>query len=219
VFRKVTPASASHSRGANSANRDRNAHHDHAGVLLGIRTYAGGSKGWLCSPKVLSGLHSLRLFARSAGVPAVILKSFLDNARVEIFNAKQSGYKQKVSFSMIATNHVEKNLAAALLLVALLTSPSVAQAQSAQPSQTCFEIVTVRDRDQPASAMLLNKCNGETWILMRRYQRPANGNPGQLLYRWSAVATDSADRRSRADEPAAATSDKCFVFQGRRFCE
>ena len=74
---------------------------------------------------------------------------------------------------------------------------------------------------------LLNRCNGQTWLLMGTYEAPR----GSLVYRWSAIATDPASSKATTSAlacppvgpPSASTpavaGDKCFVFQGRRFCE
>jgi hypothetical protein len=92
-----------------------------------------------------------------------------------------------------------------------------ALAQGSASPATCFDVLAGPSEAQPAGAILLNRCNGQTWILVRTYQAPARSNP---VYRWSAIASDTADPKPpRTESPAATTGDKCFIFQGRRFCE
>ena len=72
----------------------------------------------------------------------------------------------------------------------------------------------------PRRCARLNRCSGQTWILVRTYRPAAKGNPGQYVYQWSALASEGPEARLREPTQApAAGGDKCFVFQGRRFCE
>jgi hypothetical protein len=104
-----------------------------------------------------------------------------------------------------------------LMAVALVALPAGdALAQGAASQAACFEVLAGPSEMQPAGAILLNRCSGETWILVRTYPSPARGTPA---YRWSAIIADVADPKPPANSPAAATRDKCFTFQGRRFCE
>jgi hypothetical protein len=112
----------------------------------------------------------------------------------------------------MTTRHAQYLVAAAL--VALPAGAAFAQSSTSQTA--CFEVVASASETQPAGAILLNRCTGQTWILVRTYQPSARGNP---VYRWSAIAGDAADPKPPPAAPVAATSDKCFIFQGRRFCE
>ena len=80
----------------------------------------------------------------------------------------------------------------------------------------CFNVVAGPSEMQPAGAILVNRCSGQTWMLLRIYQPSARGNPS---YRWSAIASEAAEPKPQPAAPAAAAGDKCFTFQGRRFCE
>ena len=108
-------------------------------------------------------------------------------------------------------------LIASTLLLALAIGQASAQERAQHGS--CFDVVAAPSETQPAGAILLNRCSGQTWILVRTYQAPAKGSPGHFVYRWSALASDGIEPRPRSGEPAAAAGDKCFTFQGRRFCE
>jgi hypothetical protein len=105
----------------------------------------------------------------------------------------------------------------AMALIGLWTGGACAQETAARGA--CFDVVTGPAETRPAGAILLNRCSGQSWILVRAYQAPTKGNPAQFVYRWSALASEFAEPRPRPAEPAAAAGDKCFVFQGRRFCE
>jgi hypothetical protein len=121
--------------------------------------------------------------------------------------------------------------AGCLLAVALAGAPTLralAQAPEAiQPNGLCFEVVATYI-GTPDGAILLNRCGGQTWILVRTHQPIGKkGDCGQVAYRWSPITTADtqvaitppAPPRIRAPKPAGQTSDKCFTFQGRRFCE
>ena len=100
-------------------------------------------------------------------------------------------------------------------------------AQASAPEAACFEVLVGPSETKPAGAILLNRCNGQTWLLVRTYE----ASRGSLIYRWSAIATDPASPKATTSAPArppigppsastpAVTGDKCFVFQGRKFCE
>lgn len=102
-------------------------------------------------------------------------------------------------------------VAAALLLVSL-GLPQTARAQG----QACFEVIPARPNIDPPAAMMVDKCSGRSWVLVR------NGKS----YRWSLIATEmekpkTADRAPVEGAAAApdSGSSKCFTFNGRKFCE
>jgi hypothetical protein len=101
-------------------------------------------------------------------------------------------------------------------LVALASVANSSGAARAQDAQTggCFSIVTGNTDRPEAGAFLLNRCTGQSWILMRAHQSAKGGHS----YRWSPIAGPS-DPPSRPVESAATKSSKCFTFQNRRFCE
>lgn len=115
-------------------------------------------------------------------------------------------------------------LAAALTgtFMVVVTGPA-ASAQGAEgtpPSGACFDIVR---SDATVAAILLNRCTGQTWILVRRRGRHGN----EFAYRWRPVARGATEVAANPPAPvvphvhipASPNSDKCFTFQGRRFCE
>ena len=104
-----------------------------------------------------------------------------------------------------------------LMVAVVISVPAgTAVAQNSQAQIGCFEIVPARTDAHPTAAILLNSCSGQTWILVRAYPSSARGNP---TYRWSAIASDTPEPKPPTGPPVATSSDKCFIFQGRRFCE
>jgi hypothetical protein len=110
-------------------------------------------------------------------------------------------------------------------LVALALIAFSTRAVRAQDAQTgaCFSIITGNSERPDAGAFLLNRCSGQSWILVRAHQ--TRGGPG---YRWSPIAgpfdqptvpVESTAPKSRPVESTATKSSKCFTFQNRRFCE
>jgi hypothetical protein len=118
---------------------------------------------------------------------------------------------------------------AALLFVAAFSGVLIARAafaeDAAEPklSGACFDIVRPAT-DMAAGAILLNRCTGETWLLVRSRNR----NGKAFVYRWHpigrgtmkvAAIPPSAPVAPRVRLPASPNSDRCFTFSGRRFCE
>ncbi len=102
-------------------------------------------------------------------------------------------------------------MAAALVLAAL----SAAQTTQAQ-NNVCFEVIPARPNIEPPAAIMVDKCTGKSWVLIR------NGKS----YRWSLITTELekpkiADRAPvEGAVPAPdAGPQKCFTFNGRKFCE
>jgi hypothetical protein len=114
----------------------------------------------------------------------------------------------RAAFLMIAT-----------LLIELPAADASAQTAEAQPH--CFDIITPRNTAQPDGSILLNRCTGQTWLLIRNARR------GSVLgYRWNllvAVGGEISKPLPRPEPPMPAparpSTGKCFSFQGRQFCE
>jgi hypothetical protein len=107
-------------------------------------------------------------------------------------------------------------------LAVILASAGVVRAQDA-PTGACFSIIAGNSDKPGAGAFLLDRCSGQSWILVRSHQ--SKGGPS---YRWSPIAgpferptapAESAATKSRPVESTATKSSKCFTFQNRRFCE
>lgn len=104
----------------------------------------------------------------------------------------------------------------------LAISGNAALAQAPAPETACFQMMATPAGAGPASTILLDRCTGQTWILARRFQAAAKGRSGNAAFRWEPLSKDNAEpppsRKPVATAPTA-TGDKCFTFQGRRFCE
>jgi hypothetical protein len=116
-----------------------------------------------------------------------------------------------------------------LIALALAVPAGQAAAQSPQPAVqagACFEVVPAQARPYPTGPILLNRCSGQTWLLVRSYHDGQDGGVGSLAYRWRPIATDDREAvlaPARSERPAPripkAGRGKCFVFDGRTFCE
>lgn len=106
----------------------------------------------------------------------------------------------------------------AVLAAAALLLPGAAIAQTA--SSPCFELIPARARIEPLAPLLVDKCSGRTWLLVRS---------GRGDYRWAAINTEN-EKPKATDRPATDTgpadkadkdgsAGKCFTFNNRRFCE
>jgi hypothetical protein len=102
--------------------------------------------------------------------------------------------------------------AAALSLV-----QSAATAGAETPAAPCYELIPARAGIEPPAPMLVDKCNGRTWLLVRA---------GRGVYRWATLRMD-ADMPKATDRPATDSQparkddggQKCFTFNNRKFCE
>ncbi len=105
--------------------------------------------------------------------------------------------------------------ASVVAVVGMLFASSGGAAEPAVAAQ-CFELIPARSRIEPPSPMLVDKCTGRSWLLVR-----SRGS-----YRWAMIDMDQArpkatDRPVTDNQPMAKDGDgqKCFAFNGRKFCE
>ena len=119
----------------------------------------------------------------------------------------------------------------AILAMFVVAFAPRAQAQSLAPTSqpACYNIVPAQSGAQPA--ILLDRCSGRTWQLLSRYRGGASAHRRtHLVYVWSPI--DRSEREvaraeppaparvpAAAPAPAARGNAKCFVFNGRTFCE
>jgi hypothetical protein len=99
----------------------------------------------------------------------------------------------------------------------LMAASTHAVAQPA-PEGICFEIIPAQGEIQPA--LLLDRCRGRTWQLVRRGGLEFGWRP---LWRGGETGRVAA-RRPRAAEPVTASAPagskaRCFTFNGRQYCE
>jgi hypothetical protein len=105
------------------------------------------------------------------------------------------------------------------LTCAIVLLPAAAMAQSAPPpgGGACYEMLAAEANTLPGRPLLINKCTGQTFVLMRV---PPKGKPaGGSAYRWQpiAVGDDSAEAKPKP-ATAATAGHKCFSLDGRKFC-
>jgi hypothetical protein len=100
----------------------------------------------------------------------------------------------------------------------LMGRASAQSPQAEQPAGVCFEIIAAQAGTEPGSAMLLNRCSGQTWLLLKIYQAATR----RFVYRWSplgSATSETAPPSGRGSpEFTKPTDGKCFTFQGRQFC-
>jgi hypothetical protein len=119
-----------------------------------------------------------------------------------------------------------------LFCVALSGHSCCAQAgQSDHSATTCFQVFQPQRHTLPATPLLLNRCTGETWILVRRPVGTSNRKRSQEpAFRWIALEVDQAIAVSERKDVNVSSRPvprkslgvdgrKCFFFTGREFCE
>jgi len=114
----------------------------------------------------------------------------------------------------------------AVLAIELPATVATAQQPEPQPG-LCFEIIPARQNAQPEGAFLLNRCTGQTWLLTRVDPVGAKARRAAAIgYRWSLLVGDGVEMKKPPPRPEAQTAapvrpstEKCFNFQGRQFCE
>ena len=103
-----------------------------------------------------------------------------------------------------------------------LGAGAAAQAQTAPtpPGANCVEVVPAQPGAAPA--ILLDRCSGQTWQLLR-----SSGGRYGVRYAWyPLIRQEGGAAPPRATSAAAApaairapANSKCFSFNGRTFCE
>ena len=118
-----------------------------------------------------------------------------------------------------------------LCLVPFLFAPPVAAllgiAMAAHAAETardfaCFEIIRPQRHMDPRAPLLLDRCTGSTWLLVR------SGSRDQLGYRWApldapvmvqATKRENGNVAPKPAETGASPTANCFSFAGRRYCQ
>ncbi len=101
-----------------------------------------------------------------------------------------------------------------------LSVPALAQMPASPPGANCVEIVPAQPGAAPA--ILLDKCSGQTWQLLRSSSRRYG-----VRYSWDPLSRQDAApppppprvSSTVAAPPRAAPGAKCSSFNGRTFCE
>ncbi len=86
-------------------------------------------------------------------------------------------------------------------IVALAFSSSAALAQDASPrapdasaNPQCWQIIPGVEKVAPNGAILLNRCNGATWVLARTTTSAASGKSlEEYTYRWYPISLETKE--------------------------
>jgi hypothetical protein len=78
----------------------------------------------------------------------------------------------------------------------------------------CFELHPPTPAHPPHAPLLLNRCTGETFILIAGKSTKRRAAPAGYL--WQPVSKGGAT--AAVSTPAPATGSKCFSYDGRKFC-
>jgi len=98
---------------------------------------------------------------------------------------------------------------------------TVAGAETARDS-ACFEVIRPHPQTHPRVPLLLDRCTGATWLLVR------GESHGPLGYRWAPLEVPAMVQAQKSGnghivpkvgETQAPPTGNCFVFAGRRYCQ
>jgi hypothetical protein len=102
-----------------------------------------------------------------------------------------STLEQPRYFDSLGGGHVVFNSMTAVLAATLVGSLTCgARAQTPEVAESrgaCYKVVAARSEPQPEGAILLNRCSGQTWILIRPHGK-ATGD-ARSTYLWRPIAT------------------------------
>ena len=113
-----------------------------------------------------------------------------------------------------------------LISFTLISAPldrTIAQSETERLAVACFEVTLAQTKPSLTDVMLLNRCSGETWLLVRTHKTDQLPQTSGFVYRWRPIAIDRAEEGNQVpprpvpEIPKA--SAKCFIFDGRQFCE
>ena len=111
-----------------------------------------------------------------------------------------------------------------LTLISVPLDRTIAQAETERLAVACFEVTRTQTKPSLTDVMLLNRCSGETWLLVRTHKtdqflQTSSG----FVYRWRPIAIDRVKEAIQLPpRPVPAMpkpTAKCFIFDGRQFCE
>jgi hypothetical protein len=124
----------------------------------------------------------------------------------------------------VALLHRWAGLLISLTLVSVPLGRAVAQSEPERLAVACFEVTLTQTKPSLTDAILLNRCSGETWLLVRTHKTDHLPQTiSGFAYRWRPIAIDRVEKAIELPPrpiPAIPQSTaKCFVFDGRQFCE
>jgi hypothetical protein len=123
----------------------------------------------------------------------------------------------------VTTFHRSASFLIGLMLIGVPLGPAIAQSQTERPMGACFDVTPAQVKPSLTGVILLNRCNGGTWLLVRTHETDQHLQTSGFVYRWRPIAIDRAEEAIQLppgpvpEIPKARA--KCFVFDGRQFCE
>jgi hypothetical protein len=85
-------------------------------------------------------------------------------------------------------------LASALSSSTALAQDSLLKAADAPPTPLCWEIVAGVEKVTPNGPILLNRCNGATWVLVRKTTSAATAKSlEEYTYRWYPISSEAKE--------------------------
>jgi len=110
-----------------------------------------------------------------------------------------------------------------LTLISVPLDCTIAQSETERPAVACFEVTLAQTKPALADVLLLNRCSGETWLLVRTHKTDQLPQTSGFVYRWRPIAIDRVEKATELPShpipPIRQPTAKCFVFDGRQFCE
>ena len=108
-------------------------------------------------------------------------------------------------------------------LISVPLDRTIAQSETERPAVACFEVTLAQTKPSLTGVMLLNRCSGETWLLVRTHKTDQLPQTSGFVYRWRPIAIDRVEKATELPPhpmpPMRQPTAKCFVFDGRQFCE
>jgi hypothetical protein len=93
---------------------------------------------------------------------------------------------------------------------------ALAETDSSQAAQKpCFEFVAGRPDTPPSAPMLINTCNGQTFVLAKQSHARRGGK--QARYVWQQLPMRGV--QSDLTGTRAAQKSGCFAYDNRLFCQ
>jgi hypothetical protein len=120
--------------------------------------------------------------------------------------------------------HLLARFLISLTLISVPLGRAIAQSEAERPTVACFEVTLRQAKPSLTDAILLNRCNGETWLLVRTHKTDQLlQTTSGFVYRWRPIAIDRVEKAiqlpPRPVPSIPKETAKCFVFDGRQFCE
>jgi hypothetical protein len=138
------------------------------------RSWEGGEKpgSWQCGPGQVSSIWRSSSQAYSS-CQVTMANGTLPDDNIPLVRVVMAERCRLAGYLLTAT------LVSAPMCTALAQAP-----EGAQPSGACYQVIAGRAGSQPAGTILLNRCSGQTWMLIRTRQSVGDGiDGGQVAYR------------------------------------